>query len=128
MIIGIDPGNIIGLVTIADEKMIDKLNCLSIQEMDNKIKSILKNVNLSITNVKIRIGNGVPVYKDLIEVLDNTLSPEIVLELVSERGTNLPLNKRNRYLRHITSAARISTREGQIYQRREMKEKDEKNS
>jgi len=54
--------------------------------MDNKIKSILKNVNLSVASVKIKIGNGVPVYKGLIEVLDNTLSSSIVLEVVSGVG------------------------------------------
>ncbi|MCL1977955.1 MAG: hypothetical protein FWG55_07655 [Candidatus Bathyarchaeota archaeon] len=128
MVIGIDPGEVTGLVVIADGKVVDKANCLSIRETNNKIKSILKNVNLSATNVKIKIGNGVPAYKGLIETLDDTLPPRIVLEIVSEAGTNLPLSKRSRSLRHITSATRISTRIGCIYQRKERKEKDEKNS
>jgi hypothetical protein len=121
MVIGIDPGEVIGLVVIADGKIVDKANCLSIREMDNKIKSILKNVNLSTTSVKIKVGNGVPVYKGLIEALDNTLPPKIVLEIVSEVGTNLPVSKRSRCLRHITSATRISARAGCIYQRKERK-------
>jgi len=127
MVIGIDPGEVIGLVVIADGRIVDKANCLSIIETGNKIKGILKNVDLSATNVKIKIGNGVPVYKGLIEKLDNTLPSKIVFEVVSEVGTNLPLSKRSRCLRHITSATRISTRNGCIYQRREI-EKNEKNS
>ncbi|MCL2642594.1 MAG: hypothetical protein FWD52_03660 [Candidatus Bathyarchaeota archaeon] len=123
MVVGIDPGEVSGLVVIADGKLVDKTNCLSIQETDNKIKSILKNVNLSVTNVKIKIGNGVPVYKELIEALDNTLPSKIVLEIVSEVGTNLPISKRSRCLRHIMSATRISAREGCIYQRKKRKEK-----
>ena len=97
--------------------------------MDNKIKNILKNVNLSVTSVKIKIGNGVPVYKGLIEALDNTLPSSIVLEVVSEVGTNLALSKRSRCLRHITSATIISARVGGIYQRKKRRiEKNEKNS
>jgi len=127
MVIGIDPGEVIGLVAIADGKVVDKANCLSILETENKIKSILKNVNLSVTNVKIKIGNGVPIYKKLIEALDNTLPSKIVLEVVNERGTNLPLSKRSRRLRHITSATNISTRVGCIYHRKERKKNEENN-
>jgi len=106
------------LIVIADGKVLFETNCLSIQETEDKIKSILKNVNLLITNVRIRIGNGVPAYKGLIETLDKTLSPKIVLEVVSEAGTNLPVSKRSRSLRHIISATRIATRIGCIYQRK----------
>jgi len=43
----------------------------------------------------------------------------VVLEVVSEVGTNLPLSKRSRGLKHITSATRIAARTGNIYLRRE---------
>ncbi len=128
MIVGIDPGEVTGVAVIADGKIIDKANCLSIREVVIKLKSILKNVNLSATIVKIKIGNGVPAYKELIEALDNTLPPKVVLEVVSEAGTNMPLTKRSRTLRHITSATRIAARAGYIYQRRERKEKNEANN
>jgi hypothetical protein len=119
IVIGIDPGEVNGLAVIADGKVIDKANCVGIIEAVNKIKGILKNVNLSATAVRIKIGNGVPAYKELIEALDNTLPPQVVLEVVSEAGTNLPLHKRSRRLRHITSATRIATRVGYIYPRKE---------
>jgi hypothetical protein len=128
MVIGVDPGEVTGIAAIADGKVVDKANCLSIREINNKIKGILKNVNLSATLVKIKIGNGVPAYKELIEALDNRLPPNVVLEVVSEAGTNLPLSKRSRGLRHITSATRIAARVGYIYQRKERRKKDEANS
>ncbi|MDR2707781.1 MAG: hypothetical protein LBB87_03425 [Nitrososphaerota archaeon] len=130
MVIGIDPGEVTGLIAIADDKVLIEANCLSIRETNNKIKSILKNVNLSTTNVRIKIGNGVPAYKELIETIDKTLHPKIVLEAVSEAGTNLPISKRSRSVRHIISATRISARKGCIYQRREegKKKKNEENS
>ena len=117
MVIGIDPGEVNGLAVVADGKVVDKANCLSIQEVTNKIKSILKNVNLSATAVKIKIGNGVPAYHELIERLDDALPAKVVFEVVSEAGTNLPLHKRSRGLRHITSATRIAARVGYIYVR-----------
>jgi hypothetical protein len=128
MIIGVDPGEVTGVVVIADKKIIDKTNCLSIREVVIKLKRILKNVNLSATLVKIKIGNGVPTYKELIEALDNTLPPKVVLEAVSEAGTNRPLTKRSRGVRHITSATRIAARVGYIYQRRERRKENEANN
>jgi hypothetical protein len=121
-VIGIDPGSVSGLVVIADRKIIDKANCLCIPEVLRKIKSVLKNVNLSVTIVRVKIGNGVPAFKDLIESLDAELSPKVILEVVGEAGTNKPLkvNKRSRNLRHISSAIRIAGRVGYIYSRREM--------
>jgi hypothetical protein len=78
---------------------------------------------LSATKVRIKIGNGVPAYKELIETLDRTLPAKVVLEIVSEARTNLPVSKRSRSVRHIISATRISTRAGCIYQRRRGRER-----
>jgi hypothetical protein len=129
LVIGIDPGEVTGLIVIADGKVVNKANCLSIRETSTRIKNILKNVNLAVTNVRIKIGNGVPAYKELIETLDKTLPSKIVLEVVSEAGTNFPVSKRSRNVRHIISATRISSRVGCIYQRRgETRKKNEKNS
>ncbi|MCL2691426.1 MAG: hypothetical protein FWE56_04105 [Candidatus Bathyarchaeota archaeon] len=62
-------------------------------------------------------------------MLDNALPSSIVLEVVSEGGTNLALSKRSRCLRHITSATIISARWAVfIKERKERKEKNEKNS
>jgi len=122
IVIGIDPGEVSGLAFIADGKIIDRANCLNVQEVVNKIKSVLKNINTSVTIVKVKIGNGVPAYKELVEALDAELPPKVILEVVNEAGTNKPLkvNKRSRNLRHILSAIRIAGRVGYIYSRREM--------
>jgi len=103
--------------------VIIEANCLSIRETINKIKSILKNINLTTTKVRIKIGNEVPTHKELITKLDETLPPRIVLEVVNGAGTNLPISKRSRSLRHIISATRITTRKGCIYQRKKEEKK-----
>jgi hypothetical protein len=120
IVIGVDPGEVFGLAVIADGKVNETGNCFSIQEALAKISSVIKNVDFSSTAVSIKIGSGVPAYKELIETLDAALPPEVVLEVVSEAGTNRPLdeNKHRRGLRDIASAIRIAGRAGHVYPRR----------
>jgi len=127
IIIGIDPGEVFGLAVIADGKVNETENCFSAQEVLNKIKNIIKDIDVSSTVVSVRIGSGVPAYKNLLETLDDALPPEVVLEVVSESGTNrhINANKHRRGLRDIVSAIRIAGRVGYIYARRKT---DESNS
>jgi hypothetical protein len=120
IVIGIDPGEAIGLAVIADGKVIEEGNCFSTHEVINSIIKTIRNVNFSLTSVSVKIGNGVPVYKELLEALDDALPPEVALEVVGEAGTNRPLkeNKRSREIRHISSAIRIAGRTGYVIQRR----------
>jgi len=120
IVIGVDPGEVFGLAVIADGKVNETANCFSIQEALAKISSVIKDIDFSSTAVTIKIGSGVPTYKELIETLDLTLPPEVVLEVVSEAGTNRPLdeNKHRRGLRDIASAIRIAGRAGHVYPRR----------
>ena len=122
ILIGIDPGEAIGLAVIADGKDIEEGNCFSTQEVIKSIIKTIRNVNFTVTSVSVKIGNGVPVYKELVEALDDALPPAVVLEVVSEAGTNRPLkkNKRSRRIRHISSAIRIAGRTGYIIPRRKM--------
>ena len=124
IVIGVDPGEVFGLAVIADGKVNETANCFSIQEILTKISSIVKNVAFSSTAVTIKIGSGVPTYKELIETLDAALPPEVALEVVSEAGTNRALNhnKHRRGLRDIASAIRIAGRAGHIYPRRRTNE------
>ncbi len=120
IVFGIDPGVAIGLVAMADGKVIEEDNCFSTKELIDRILKVLRNVNFGATNVSVKIGNGVPVYKELLEDLDGALPPQIILEVVGEAGTNKPLkeNKRSRRVRHISSATRIAGRTGNIIPRR----------
>ena len=96
------------MAVLADGKVIEEGNCFSNQEVVNSIIKTIRNVNFTVTSVSVKIGNGVPVYKDLVEALDDALPSAVMLEVVSEAGTNLPLknNKRSRRVRHISSAIR----------------------
>jgi len=120
IVIGIDPGGAIGVVALGDGKVIEEGNCFSSKEVTSSILKILRNVNFAVTRVSVKIGNGVPVYMELLEGLDGALPPKVVLEVVGEAGTNKPLkeNKRSRGVRHISSAKRIAGRTGNIIPRR----------
>jgi hypothetical protein len=119
IVIGVDPGEAIGLAVFADGKVIEKSNCFSAKEVITSITKTIKNVNFSITNISVKIGNGVPIYRELLEVLDDELPLQVTLEVVDEAGTNHPLkeNRRSRKIRHISSAIRIAGRTGNIIPR-----------
>jgi len=120
VVIGIDPGEVFGLAVVADGKVSETENCFSVQEVLNKIKNITKDVDVSSTLISVKIGNGVPAYKSLLEALDSALPPEVMLEVVSEAGTDRHIDekKHRRGLRDIVSAIRIAGRVGHVYQRR----------
>jgi hypothetical protein len=118
IVVGIDPGEATGVAVIADGKVIEEDNCFSIPEVVHSIKKNITKVNFSLTAVYVKVGNGVPVYKDILEALDEELPSQVILEVVGEAGTNKPLNKHGRGVRHISSAKRIAGRAGHSVPRR----------
>lgn len=120
IVVGIDPGEVFGLATVADGKIIETATCFNISDVVARICSIIENIDAASAIVTIKVGNGIPTYKDLLMTLDNVLPVEVVLEVVSEAGTNRVLsnNKHRRGLRDIASAIRIAGRAGFIYRRR----------
>ena len=119
IIVGVDPGGAIGLAVIADGKVIEEENCFSPGELAKAIAKALGDVNFSLTSVSVKIGNGVPIYREILENLDAALPPQVTLEVVSEAGTNKPMkkSKHSRKIRHISSAIRIAARNGYIVPR-----------
>ncbi len=120
IVIGVDPGEAIGFAVVADGKVISQDTCFSTNELVKSISKTVKNVNFSLTNVSVKIGNGVPVFKEILENLDIALPPQVKLEVVSEVGTNKPVkeSRHSRRIRHITSAISIASRTGYITPRR----------
>ena len=126
LIIGVDPGKVFGVAAIADGAVIEAENCVSVEEVAEKIRSILKTINLSTTTVIVKVGRGVPVYREVRDTLDKTLPPEVTLEVVGEAGTNRldHQTKHRRGVRHIVSAIRIAGRNGYIHPRSKPDEPD----
>ncbi|MCW4000027.1 MAG: hypothetical protein NWE93_07295 [Candidatus Bathyarchaeota archaeon] len=126
IIVGIDPGEATGLAIIADGIVILEENCYSIHQTITNILKVMRTVNLAVTDVTVKIGNGVPVYREILEELDYALPPQVTLEVVGEAGTNRPLkeHRRSRKIRHISSAIRIAGRTGRQAMRRKTLEAD----
>ena len=126
IVIGVDPGEVFGLAVVADGRINETAVALSVEELLAKISNVIKDVNVSSTLTTIKIGNGVAAYKELLETLDVTLPREVVLEVVSEAGTNRALNdsKHRRGLRDIASAIRIAGRVGYVHSRSKNWEKN----
>ncbi len=122
VVIGVDPGEVFGLAVLADGKVIETENCFNVEETLDKIKSILRNFEKNqLTSLAVKVGDGVPLYREnLLRALDNALPSNVILESVSEAGTDrcLSENKHRRGLRDIVSAIRIAGRNGQTFQRR----------
>ncbi|MEM3581538.1 MAG: hypothetical protein QXQ64_09850, partial [Candidatus Bathyarchaeia archaeon] len=123
IVIGVDPGEVLGLAVLADGKVIRTGNCFGINETLNEIENIInsfKDIRASMITVK--VGDGIPEYKKrLLQALDKRLPSNIVLESVSEAGTDRYISdsKHRRGLRDIVSAIKIARRNGQVYARRE---------
>jgi hypothetical protein len=128
IVIGVDPGEVLGLAVLADGKVVKTGNCFSIKETLNEIENILKNLKeVKASFIAVKVGDGIPEYKEkLLHALDNVLPPNIVLESVSEAGTNRHISesKHRRGLRDIGSAIKIARRNGNKFARRK---KDEHN-
>jgi hypothetical protein len=122
IVFGIDPGVAVGFVALADGKVIEQGNCFSNKEIIDSILKITRNNDLAVTRVSVKIGNGISVYKEILEDLDQALPSQVILEVVDEAGTNKPLkeNKRSRGVRHIASAKLIAGRIGNIFPRRKI--------
>jgi hypothetical protein len=117
IVVGIDPGIVNGLAVLADGKLIEQANCSSSRELVNSILKILRSVNFTDTGVTVKIGNGVPVYREILHDLDEALPMQVNLEVVVEAGTNRPMIMHSRKVRHISSAIRIAGRNGRLLAR-----------
>ncbi|MEM3641496.1 MAG: hypothetical protein QXH37_06215 [Candidatus Bathyarchaeia archaeon] len=128
IVIGVDPGEVFGLAVLADGKVLETENCFSVKETLDKIEKILKNFSdISATYIAVKVGDGIPEYKEkLLQELDEVLPSNVVLESVSEAGTNRYINeaKHRRGLRDIVSAIRIAGRSGQKFKRRKTNEQN----
>lgn len=128
VVIGVDPGEVLGLAVLGDGKVIETSNCCSISETLNEIKGMLKKFGTTnVASISIKVGNGVPTCQQrLLRVLDKELPKSIRLESVVEAGTSKHFGeaKHRRGLRDIMSAVKIAGRNGEVVGRRKKNEQD----
>jgi hypothetical protein len=128
LVIGVDPGEALGLAVLADGKVIKTENCFSVEETLERIMEILRSLKSTpIAAVSVKIGDGVPAYKErILHALDDMLPQNVVLKSVGEAGTSRLIDegKHRRGLRDIASAIKIAGRNGHTFQRRKTDEQN----
>jgi len=121
IVIGVDPGEVLGLAVLADGKVIKTGNCFSIKETVEEIGSIVESLkDVKVASITVKVGDGIPEYKEkLLRALDRRLPSNVELESVSEAGTDRYISeaKHRRGIRDIVSAIRIAKRTGQKFTR-----------
>jgi len=124
IVIGIDPGEVLGIAVLADGKVIKTGNCFSIKETVNEVGNIIEGLkDIKASTITVRVGDGVPECKEkLLRALDRRLPSNVELESVSEAGTDRYISeaKHRRGIRDIVSAIKIARRNGQKFVRRRM--------
>lgn len=121
IVIGVDPGEVLGLAVLADGKVIKTGNCFSIKETVEEIGSIVESLkDVKAASITVKVGDGILEYKEkLLRALDRRLPSNVELESVSEAGTDRYIReaKHRRGIRDIVSAIRIAKRTGQKFAR-----------
>jgi len=128
LVIGIDPGEALGLAVLADGRVIMTETCSGVRDTLEKVRNIILSFERApASSISVKVGDGVPLCRrELMEALDDTLPQDIMLESVSEAGTSRYQNetKNRRGLRDMVSAIRIAGRAGHEFQRRTSHEKN----
>jgi len=122
--IGIDPGEVFGIAVVADGTVIETQNSFSLSETVKKVSKIVNQLTNKQSSITVKIGDGVPKYKEiLLHMLDEKLPEKVVLESVRETGTSRPpaKAKHRRGIRDMMSAIKIANRTGQKFQRRTLR-------
>jgi hypothetical protein len=121
VVIGVDPGEVLGLAVLADGKVIKTGNCFSIKETVDEIENIVESLkSVKVSTITVKVGDGIPECKEkLLKALDVRLPPTVELESVGEAGTDRYISeaKHRRGIRDIVSAIKIAKRNGQKFAR-----------
>ena len=112
LVIGIDPGNRIGLSVFYYEKEIESSIYTSVDDLISHIVKIL--VGLNAERKIVKVGNGnMKIAKQIVNMLNLRFCSHFELEFVDERKTSLRVKNYNkRGIRDKISARYITQREG----------------
>ena len=121
VIVGVDPGKRFGIAVTGDGKVLKVLTASNVSEATSNIIRILEIIGGDRKVVK--IGNGAREYqKALSELLDESLTSDVLIESVEEYRTTKASKKAQSWRKHLRdgiSAIEITMRNGRIIKRKE---------
>lgn len=108
LLIGVDPGLRIGVAVYYGGVWLGSLTVSSVDSLRQKILSIVRDIPHK--KAVVRIGDGYPKQSRTIAQIVANEIPEVLVEIVNEKGTSL--NNRKGMTRDQVAAARIAFRKG----------------
>ncbi|UCG36395.1 MAG: hypothetical protein JSV64_07255 [Candidatus Bathyarchaeota archaeon] len=119
LVVGVDPGQNIGVAIIGDGAVIKTDDCTNLQLAVDAITHAIRSIPAD--NITLKIGDGVPLYAE--ELLHNLLPflPEnVIIERVREDMTSRSRGEKpqRRAKSNARSAIRIGQRQGTVLSRR----------
>jgi hypothetical protein len=110
LLIGIDPGSRIGVVILYGDSKLGSFTVESLEELQSKLLSVVR----GIPSVKVmaRVGDGAPLLSKTITRMIRSDLPEVLVEVVDERGTTTSRSRSDGLTRDQGAAAKIARRKG----------------
>jgi len=116
ILIGVDPGNRIGVVIFYGSTALGSFTVSSIDDLQGRILGLVRNVPH--VDVVIKVGDGAPKLSRSIVKLMMERLPEAKVEVVDERGTTMNRLRSRGLTKHQRAAERIAFRKGTSFRKR----------
>jgi hypothetical protein len=110
LLVGIDPGSRIGVVVFYGDSKLGSFTVESLDELRSRLASAVHRIPSE--RVTVKIGDGAPrLSKGIMQMIRDDL-PEVLIELVDERGTTTSKSESDGLTRDQGAAAKIARRKG----------------
>ena len=110
LLIGVDPGSRMGVVIFYGDSKLGSFTVESLDELRSRLRGFVR----GIPSVKamMRVGDGAPRLSKTISLMIRDELPEVVIEVVDERGTTTSRRRSDGLTRDQGAAAKIARRKG----------------
>jgi len=110
LLIGIDPGSRIGVVVFYGESNIGSFTVDSLDGLQSRLLSAVRGIPSA--RAMVRVGDGAPrLSKSIAQMIKKDL-PEVLVEVVDERGTTTSNLRSDGFTKDQRAAAKIARRKG----------------
>jgi hypothetical protein len=113
LLVGIDPGSRIGVVVFYGDSKLGSFTVESLDDLRSRLMGAVKRIPSPEAMVK--IGDGAPrLSKEIARMIRNDM-PEVLIELVDERGTTKSRSESDGLTKDQRAAVKIARRKGVLF-------------
>lgn len=110
LLIGIDPGSRVGVVVFYGDSKLGSFTVESLEDLRSRLSRVVRGIPSM--KAMVRIGDGAPRQSKGIAQMIRTELPEVLIEVVDERGTTTSRQKADGLTRDQGAAVKIAHRKG----------------